>query len=123
MARILLIDDEEVVLRHLGNFLKSKGHDVTVAMDGHQAINILRIEEFDLVITDIVMPEQDGFEVIMFLKGKANPPKIIVITGGSPTVDIHLIGVTSEELKADRVIIKPIIFKELDQAVNDVLCQ
>jgi CheY-like chemotaxis protein len=68
MSDILLIDDMKSVRRAVSSVLKGRGHVVTAADDGNKGMDLLRSGmKFDLVITDVLMPECDGTEVIVFL--------------------------------------------------------
>ena len=66
---ILLIEDEARLRNNLQTLLQSEGYHVTTAQNGAEGIKRLRQESFDLVITDLVMPEIDGFQVLEYLKG------------------------------------------------------
>jgi CheY-like chemotaxis protein len=65
---ILLIEDEARLRDNLQTLLQHAGYDVSVAQNGAEGIRRLRHESFDLVITDLVMPEIDGFQVLEYLK-------------------------------------------------------
>lgn len=82
MARILVIDDEAPIRRLLSQALASAGHEVLEAADGREALRIHQDRPSDLVITDILMPEQDGLEVIMALRRDTPGLKIIAMSGG-----------------------------------------
>jgi diguanylate cyclase (GGDEF)-like protein/PAS domain S-box-containing protein len=78
---ILVVDDDEVVRLLLHQFLKGAGYQVTEAEDGHQALDILSRERFDLVIMDISMPGLDGPEVCEQIRTTmVNPPPVLMIT-------------------------------------------
>ena len=82
MARILVIDDEPYILLMLKKMLEKDGHEVDMALNGMEGIKLFEKNRFDLLITDIIMPEKEGLEIIMELK-KENPGlKIIAISGG-----------------------------------------
>ena len=64
MARkILVVDDDEMVLIALEELLGSKSYDITIAHDGPEALEIVSKGQFDLLVLDIIMPEMDGFEL------------------------------------------------------------
>ena len=84
MARILIIDDDSLVRDALVLMLEHEGHEVMEAANGREAIRIIREWQPDLVITDIIMPETDGFETIRELRNTAAELKIIAISGGDP---------------------------------------
>lgn len=66
--RILLVDDQEIVREALGGFLESEGYEVVEAGDGNAAIEKLKEEPFDVIITDIKMPGKDGMDVLLEAK-------------------------------------------------------
>ena len=82
MSRILLVDDDCQVRSMLKLTLERAGHEVTEAEDGNQAVRKYNAETIDLVITDIVMPEKEGIETIMELRGINPKVNIIAISGG-----------------------------------------
>src|ERR1700720_2123972 len=83
MAKILVIDDDPIVRMSIVYLLEEAGHLVLWAVDGLQGIAIFRGWQPDLVITDIIMPEQEGIQTIEeILKAKPDA-KIIAISGGA----------------------------------------
>lgn len=85
MAKILVIEDDPTVLETALIILESAGHAVAAAVDGDQGMVLYGKEQFDLVITDVVMPNKDGIEVLMELHKHDTPAKVIVISGGGRT--------------------------------------
>jgi len=82
MARILVVDDEEPIRLMLRQVLAMEGHDVIDARHGVEALRLHRATPAELVITDIVMPEKDGLEVIMALRREFPLVKVIATSGG-----------------------------------------
>lgn len=82
MPTILLIDDNEDFRQTLTELLERAGYDVVEAADGRKGIELFRAKPTDLVVTDIIMPEQDGLEVITVLRSDYPDVKIITISGG-----------------------------------------
>jgi CheY-like chemotaxis protein len=121
MARILLIDDEPQIVTMLTTFLEREGHAIVSAGDGKEGLKILADSCFDIVITDILMPERDGFEVLMSIKKMPNRPKVIAITGGSSSLVQEYLLDVSEKMKADVVIPKPLQLQKLSKIINDLL--
>ena len=68
MAKILVIDDQEHIRTILSLFLKGEGHEVDLAESGKKAMKLIELNSYDLVITDVVMSDFDGFDVIKQLK-------------------------------------------------------
>jgi len=121
MALILLIDDDPQVRTVLKGFLQIGGHRVVEAENGRQAQKQLLAEQVDLVITDIVMPESDGFEVIMSSACTDTPPKIIAITGGSPNLTQQTLLAIAQRMPVNKVLAKPVTCEALLTAVQDAL--
>ncbi len=82
MSKILIVDDDQQIRDMLRITLEREDYDVVEACDGVQALKAYRAGQIDLVITDIVMPEKEGIELIMELKGIDAAVKIIAISGG-----------------------------------------
>ena len=82
MSTILIMDDEEAILGFLKERLMGEGFNVLTASDGKEGMNLFNDNQVDLVITDILMPGQDGFETIMELKKISPNIKIIAMSGG-----------------------------------------
>ncbi|MCP4367676.1 MAG: response regulator, partial [Deltaproteobacteria bacterium] len=83
--KILIIDDEPAVLKTTQKILASEGYKVKNASSGKEAVAILKVENFDLAITDIRMPGMDGLEVIRQAKKLDHFLEIIVLTGYGTT--------------------------------------
>ncbi|MEO5332247.1 MAG: response regulator [Magnetococcus sp. YQC-5] len=90
MARILVVDDDLDVRVLLRSFLESDGHQVDEAVDGKHAMHRYREKPADMVITDVLMPIQDGLELILELKVICPAVKIIAISGGGRGMDAQL---------------------------------
>jgi CheY-like chemotaxis protein len=104
------VDDEKAISLSLQKFLESRGHKVTISLKAKEGLELFKKDKFDLVLSDITMPDMDGIELIKKMKERDNNSKIIVITG-------HILKEKQEKAKkagADEVLIKP--FK------NEVLC-
>ena len=78
---ILLVDDEEIIRKSLVRELKLENFAVTAVADGSEAISVLENEQFDLVITDLMMPGVDGFAVLKAVKLYAPQAGVIIFTG------------------------------------------
>ena len=121
MARILVIDDDAEIRTLVKKFLVMDGHEVDKAENGAVGLKMAGLHQYDLVITDVIMPEQDGIGVIMELKQLFPDMRIIVMTGGSAKLSIdHLLTMT-KLMKADRSIAKPLDFEKLHATVREVL--
>lgn len=83
MANILVIDDDALIRQYLRQMLETEGHQVVEASNGRIAYEFAKIEEFDLTITDILMPEADGLETIRVLGEHFPNMPVIAMSGGS----------------------------------------
>lgn len=79
--RILLIDDEKIVLKRLLPALEKSGYDVKTFDNGTEALECLEKEQFDIVVTDVLMPDVGGIKVLEQVMSRAPATKVIVITG------------------------------------------
>jgi len=89
-GRILVAEDDPAIRNLLCEYLRAQGHEVVSAHDGNEAIERLKTGTFDLVLTDLVMPGADGFDVLSFLKANAQFTAVpaIVISGHGALEDI-----------------------------------
>ncbi|HWZ94957.1 MAG TPA: response regulator [Opitutaceae bacterium] len=120
MARILLIDDDDAVRNVLYLTLTNCGHTVIEARNGKEGLEQFKGANADLVITDIVMPGTEGFEVMMKLRRKHPAVKIIAISGGGLHNAEHYLH-TAKLLGAVKVLAKPFSYEALLAAVNEQL--
>ena len=120
MARILVIDDDEQVRRLLVVLLERAGHAVATAPDGRAGIALAGREPFALVITDIVMPEEEGIGVINRLKSLAPEIKIIAISGGLAHYNYDYLQ-TASLMGADRTLAKPFMPDDVVRTVDELL--
>ncbi len=82
MRNILIIDDDEQMRNLLCRAMEYAGFEVEAAADGRKGLRLFEENAYDLVITDLIMPEQEGMETITFLRKKYPDIKIIAISGG-----------------------------------------
>lgn len=111
MAVILLIDDDAAVRRTINRMLASAGHTVVEAEDGKAGMAKLRSQPADIVITDILMPEQDGIETIRRIRETSGVP-VIAISGSRTEGDVDVLG-DAEALGADASLPKPVRKEQL----------
>lgn len=81
VTRILVVDDESYVRDLLKRVLTRRGHDVDVAADGEAALSLMGEHTYDLVLTDVVMPGIDGFDLLRRVKATYPAVTVIVLTG------------------------------------------
>lgn len=84
MGRILLVDDEDCVLRSTALVLESEGHSTVCVLNGQEAENLLKSQDFDVMVTDIRMAPVDGMQLIMVSREmKPRMPIIVISAFGS----------------------------------------
>lgn len=113
-AKILIVDDEHFVRDLLVKILRKQGHDVRWSGSAAEALQLLETDLPDLVITDVVMPGMDGFELLRRIKGSHPAVKVVVLTGFArrqSISDFLLYG-------ADGYLAKPFQVAELIQVVE-----
>jgi CheY-like chemotaxis protein len=119
MARILVADDEASVVAFVGRALAQRGHEVSTAPDGLAAVAALAAQPFDLLLTDIVMPQLDG--IALALKASKDYPamKILLMTGyAHERQRAHNL-----EALVHRVIEKPFTLDDICAAVDEELAK
>ena len=84
MARVLVVDDEEVSRLVIGKILENAKHEVAYAANGEQGINYYNKDPFDVVVVDLVMPVKNGLQMIRELYEHYRDVKIIAVTGVDP---------------------------------------
>ena len=107
--RILVVDDEARIARHVCTALTEAGHDPIVAHDGEAAIGAAEETTFDLIVLDVGLPGINGFEVLKRLRTLNVPSRVIMLTARGEVTD----RVTGLELGADDYLAKPFAMQEL----------
>ena len=120
MADVLLIDDMNLVRGAIRAILTRAGHAVTEATGGEAGISLLQKQHFDLVVTDMIMPDQDGSDVLNFLQSMGSRPKILAISGGSSDVSAEE-ALRLARQQADAAMAKPFDNRELVATVDRLL--
>lgn len=114
MGRVLIVDDEEEIRNILAEFLTTMNFEVVTAIDGHDALYNLQKSNFDLVISDLVMPNMDGLELLKKVLDIDDKIVFVMITG-HPTVQTAV-----EAIKAGAYdyITKPFRFDDVQLRIN-----
>ena len=122
MARILIMDDEEEIRSIIRRALTMAGHEIIEAEDGAVGLRLFQASSFDMVITDLLMPEKEGIETILELREEHPDLRILVVSGGmagdreGPLADAVSLG-------ADAAVAKPFTVAELLEAVDGLLAR
>ncbi|WP_372845995.1 response regulator transcription factor [Pontiella sp.] len=120
MAKLLLIDDDEKIISQLKRYLEKIGHTVEPAANGRDGIEMLDGWTPDLVITDIMMPEADGLEVVMAIRKNYPDIPVFAISGGMHAVPMDFLPVV-KKLGAKKVFYKPVELEKLAAAIDEEL--
>ena len=116
MPKILVVDDEKVLVKGIKFNLENEGYQVEVGYDGEQAVELARNGGFDLIILDLMMPKIDGLQACMRIREFSNVP-VIMLTARSEDTD-KIIGF---ECGADDYITKPFNILELKARIRAML--
>ncbi len=115
--RILLVDDEPELLEQVGRMLRKQNYTVDTAMDGETALEQLFAEPYDLVLLDIMLPEQDGFAVLRQLREEKITTPVLMLTARGE-VDDRVKGL---DLGADDYLAKPFSMAEMLARIRALL--
>lgn len=118
--RILIIDDDVDLASSLKELITIDGYQVTIASDGKVGLELQGRYPFDLVITDIVMPENDGLEVIIALRCNYPETKVIAMSGGG-YVNSRDYLLMAKELGASMALSKPFEYNILQSEIRRLL--
>ncbi len=117
---ILLVDDAPDTLEVMAQCLRADGHDVTCAAGGREAISLVQDRSFDLVITDLLMPDSDGMEVLMAVRRYLPTARTIAMTGGGEYFPARQLLSLGSALGADEQLTKPFSRADLCDAIDRV---
>jgi two-component system, OmpR family, response regulator MprA len=117
MARVLVVDDEPAVRRALERALRLENHDVTLAEDGEQALDVLASGATDAVILDVLMPRLDGLEVCRRLRKAGDRTPVLMLTARD-AIDDRVEGL---DVGADDYLVKPFALRELQARLRALL--
>lgn len=117
MPLALVIDDDTQVRELVCLMLRRAGFEVVSAKDGREGIVVCQASKPDVVVTDIFMPHQDGIDVLREIKALPKPPRVVVVSGGSPRMQLDFLEI-AQKLGADSILYKPFTRDQLIEAVT-----
>ena len=120
MKKILLVDDEAAIRAMVRAVLDKEERSFVEAANGKEAQDLLDSAEFDLVISDVIMPDCDGIELVMAIRRKLPDIPVVVMSGGGRVNAGHYLDL-AKKLGAMSVFEKPFNTNELRNAVADIL--
>ena len=118
--RILVVDDDDAVRSVISRMLRSYGHTVVEATDGRLGLRMLDEAPVDLVVTDVVMPDLEGLELVRRIRKRENAPRIIAISGGGRASAGDYLEL-ARKLGADATLTKPVSLEDLRSRISDVM--
>ena len=121
MSKILIAEDEVLMLKALEFKLKKDGYQVDVAVDGRQAMDKVKNNTYDLILTDVMMPFVGGMEILSYIKNdpiKKNTPVLLISAVGLENVVLE-----GFQLGADDFIYKPFNLNELSVRIKRYIKQ
>jgi two-component system response regulator RegX3 len=116
MAKVLVVEDEQSLREALVFFLEKEGHQVSVAVDGEEAIRVFESTVPEIILLDLMLPKMDGNQVCKQIRQSSNVP-IIMLTAKDSEID-KIVGL---EIGADDYVTKPYSTRELLARINAVL--
>ncbi len=116
-AKILVVDDDELIADLLAEWLKKKGHRVHAAYGGRQGLEAFEKGKYDLVITDLMMPEMDGIALIEAVK-KRDPRMAVLMLSGLGTIEK---AVEAIKKGAYDFVTKPVDFQVFQETIDRAL--
>ncbi len=121
MAHILLVEDSPEVSMSVREILESVGHTIEDAVSGKDALQRLSAGSFDVIVSDIWMPEMDGIALLKEIRGAGNNIPVVVISGGAPNAPLTYTAPLAATFGANVVVYKPFEKAELLSAVTSAL--
>ena len=106
-GKILVVDDEQIILTAFQIELQDAGHDVKIALSGREALELISQEGFDIVYTDLIMPEMNGTELCQKIK-KITPQTEVILFSGNPYEVEEQLGAFIEAGGRDEMLRKPL---------------
>jgi DNA-binding response OmpR family regulator len=122
MARVLVLEDDGALGIVMRSALEAGGHEVMVAADGRIGLRVFGASKFDVVVTDMLMPDMDGIEIVRTLRAYRSSVRIIAISGGG-ALDHGDLLTTAMRLGADATLSKPFAPRALLDLVTAVLAR
>ena len=113
---VLVIDDNAVVRDLLVVAIERAGHRVQAVGNGNDGLDLVERGNVDAVVTDVFMPECDGIEVLRALRARRPDLPVLVISGGSPMIDVDFL-LVAKQFGAVEILRKPVEPKELTSAL------
>lgn len=118
-SKVLLVDDEPNILLSLDLLMRKEGHEVFIARNGIEALEILEVQVPDLVLLDIMMPDVDGYQICRYIRAteRLKHARILFLSAKGKESDMRI----GLEMGADAYMTKPFSTRALGQKVKELL--
>ncbi|MEO5346605.1 MAG: response regulator [Magnetococcus sp. YQC-9] len=121
MKRILVIDDDPQILNLLTEMLHTDSHEVKTVTNGRLALRLIREQgPWDVILCDILMPQQDGIETMLAIRKLGIGQKVVAMTGGGRYLDIDQIQTMIRDFGVPALLRKPFSLAQLLEAIDQV---
>ncbi len=120
MSHILIIDDDMHIRELICIMLEGEGHTVAQAEDGIIGLNMVKEGNYDLIITDIIMPNQEGIETIVQIRSFSPDIKILAISGGGRIGSSNYLTL-AENFGVNKTLAKPFYHKDFVKCIKELL--
>lgn len=118
MAKVLLVDDSNTLLKCISRMLTDGGHEVVAFSSGHRAVEYLGSKSVDVVLTDLYMPQPDGYEIVQSVRHMVHRPPLIVMSSNALACEVFR---DARALGAATALAKPFTASQLLAVISDVL--
>lgn len=120
-AKILVVEDDAANAAVFRECLRLEGYDVAVANDGRTAIALLRHTAFDVVLTDMLMPDIDGLQLMEWIRKQPTKPAVIAMSGGGTYLSAAQMLDWAKKMGARAPLLKPFTREQLLAAVAEAV--
>lgn len=117
MNKILIVDDSKEIRDILSKMLSLMGFEAAVASNGNEALNLFLTNSFDLVLTDLEMPDLDGWTLALHIKDKSPNTPVVLITGSEKEAVMERL----EGSCIDSILFKPFMLEDIQKTVQIML--
>ena len=119
--RVLVADEDEMMLEFISDILHSEDHHVSTANGYEEAIDLVDKEDFDMIITDILIPDDQGSDFIQYIQTKDLKTRILAVTGGVENAKQDYLNYV--DMFCDQSLAKPFGKRDLLDAIHEVMAQ
>ena len=119
MKKILVIDDNASIVKAIKKILEQEGHDIVTAEDGANGISAMTRNNFDLIISDMIMPDKDGQDVGKYMREKDLDIPLLIITGGGTLLTKEMAADIAQSI-TPHILLKPFDSDSLLDKLNSI---